>query len=143
MPSFKFKQFTDLSAKGGIDFSTQTFYIALVTAVPAFDITTRSGLTEASGGTYAPVVLSNPTFTYTNPTVNADLKVSFNDFTFINLSTTSGVPIVGGVVCRRVGGSFATSDPVLLYQEFTSPYTPSGVSLQVNFNATTGMIQYT
>ena len=101
--------------------SGKTFYLELVTAAPAATVTTNNSLTKASGGNYAPVVLTN----MASSTHNTDgAKLDFDDAGWSGLYTTAATPIVGGVVCQRVGGSPATSDPVLVYLALNTSYTP-------------------
>ncbi|MFB2832947.1 hypothetical protein [Floridanema evergladense] len=82
-------------------------------------------MTKASGGNYAPVVLAN----MATATVSTDAaKLDFDDAGWLGLYTAAATPIVGGVICQRVGGSPATSDPVLVYLALNTSYTPATTS---------------
>lgn len=100
----------------------KTFYMELVTTAPVATITTNSQLTKATGGNYAPVVLANMS-TSINGTDGA--KLDFDDPSWVGLYTTAATPIVGGVICQRVGASPAGTDPALVYIALNSSYTPA------------------
>lgn len=115
----------------------KTFYMELVTAAPAGTVTTNSQLTKAAGGNYAPVVLANMSTT-TQATDGA--KLDFDDPGWAGLYTTAATPILGGVICQRVGGSPAGTDPALVYVALNTSYTPatssgSATDLTVTLNA--------
>lgn len=120
--------------------SGKTFYLELVTAAPAATATTNNNLTKASGGNYAPVILAN----LSTGTVNTDgAKLDFDDAAWLGLYTTAATPIVGGVICQRVGASPATSDPVLAYLALNTSYTPatsSGTAQDFTFTFNTNGI---
>lgn len=99
----------------------KTFYLELVTAAPAGAVTTNNSLTKASGGNYAPVVLAG----MATSVVNTDgAMLDFTDAGWLGLYTSAATPIVGGVICQRVGGSPAGTDPVLVYLALNTAYTP-------------------
>lgn len=103
----------------------KTFYLELVTAAPAGTVTTNTQLTKASGGNYAPAALTNMT-TAVQATDGA--KLDFDDAAWAGLYTTAATPIVGGVICQRVGGSPVGTDPALVYLALNTSYTP-GISV--------------
>lgn len=112
-------------ANNTFDLASDTFYLELVTAAPAASVTTNASLTKASGGNYAPVVLTNASATRVSAYGTGGTKLDFDDAAWSGLYTTAATPIVGGVVCKRVGGSPATSDPVVAYSALNTSYVPA------------------
>ena len=103
------------------DVSTGTFYLHLINATPTGNETTVSQLILSDAINYAPILLSGLTYT--------SIKWSFNNISLPTLNYTS--PPVGIVVCKRMGVSFANSDPVLYYSSINN-------ALQQNIILTSG-----
>lgn len=95
-----------------------TFYMALVTAVPAVTITFASSLTPVVGGSYAPFVLTGASRPATLTSGRAIL--TFANPTFMALHATAATAVVGFVVVKQMGGAIvAGSDRVLSFTPLT------------------------
>jgi len=140
MPSFVFNSAKIGILNATIDLDSDTFYACLVTSIPAATVTTRTGLAEASGGTYAPQLLSG---TILNAPTTATVRWTFTNPSWTNLTTGTSTPLLGMVICKRVGSSLATSDPVIAFLEFNNNFTPSGVTFQVDIPNNTGVLTAT
>ena len=137
MPSFVFTASRIGILNATIDLDSDTFYACLVTSTPASSTTARTGIAEASGGTYAPQLLTGRTLD--SPTT-ATVRWTFTNPIWNNLTTATSTPVLGMVICKRNGGSFATSDPVVAFLEFNSSFTPSGETFQVDIPTNTGVL---
>lgn len=102
--------------------TASTWYAHLVTAVPVLANTTVANLTLATGGNYAPQVLTG----LTTAADGTGAKVTFSNPTWVGLTTDNSATIKGMVICKRAGGSPATSDLVESYLELSSAYTTGG-----------------
>lgn len=103
-----FNQVAENILSGVLDLSTPAdYYLHLVTTIPSANSMTVADLviTDATG--YQPQPLSGQTFD--NNILN------FNGVTFSAM--TASVNIVGSVLCKRIGSSFADTDLVICFSE--------------------------
>ena len=106
---------------GAIVLSSGITDLHLVTVAPVGNAATGADLTVATGGNYVPAAAS-----LTTPTIDGDgasYRITVSSVTW-SVLTTSGTNIVGVAFTKRVGGSYATSDPFFSYIEFGTAYTP-------------------
>lgn len=125
MASLTFNNIKQGVLDGTTALTTGNFYAVLVTTAPTDPTTaTRASITEAAGGNYAPVAL-------TGFSIGASGNTRYWTFTapsFANLTTDNAATVKGMVICQRAGGSPASTDKPLIYDEFTSVYTPNGTT---------------
>ncbi len=130
MASFVFTQAKLDILSGAINLNTHDFYVVLVGGstgyTPAVSITQRSSLVQTTGSNNDPQLLINRTLTLSGTTVELKFANPVWNYLFSNNN-----PITGIVICRRVGASFAASDPVVMFLEFSSEYTSTGSSFQI------------
>ena len=130
MASFVFSQAKLDILSGAINLNTHDFYAVLVGGTtgytPSSTITQRVALVPTTGTNADPQLLSNRTLTLTGATV----ELKFTNPIWSALSATNN-PITGIVICRRVGASFSTTDPVVMFLEFSAEYTSTGSSFQI------------
>lgn len=130
MASFVFSQAKLDILSGAINLNTQDFYAVLVGGTtgytPAAGLTQRSGLVLTTGTNADPQLLVNRTLTLSGATV----ELKFTNPIWNSLAATNN-PITGIVICRRVGASFASTDPVVMFLEFSAEYTSTGASFQI------------
>lgn len=112
-------------ADNTFDLASDTFYAHAVTTMPAASVNLVSGLALASGGNYAPVVLTNTSATRVSSYGTGGTKVDFDDPSWSGVYTTAATPFVGIAICKRVGGSPASTDPVLVTNALNTSYTPA------------------
>lgn len=127
------------------DLSSGTFYAHLVTAAPTDPTLTQvAQLALAAGGNYAPIPLQNLSFGASGNTAlwRAD------DPEWIGLTTNLAATIKGLVVAKRIGGSFATTDPIICYKpispsQFPTGYTPNGANFRAQLDSPTlGLLRF-
>jgi hypothetical protein len=87
------------------DLSTGTYYAHLVTAEPNSTSTTAAALTISTVSNYVPIILTGLTYN--------TLKWTFNNFSFPTYNFTTAP--IGIVICKRVGASVSSSDPIIYY----------------------------
>lgn len=119
-----------------LDISSGTFYAHLVTTAPIQSNTTVANLTLAAGGNYALQTL-------TGSNIAADgtgARLTYTNPTWTGLTTNGAATIKGMVVCKQVGGSPATTDPIVTYVELSSAYTPNGADFTIQI-PTTGVLK--
>ena len=130
MASFVFTQAKLDILNGTIDLSSDDFYAVLVGGstgyTPSEAITQRSSLVLTAGTNSEAKDLINR---------QLDLNGSTVELTFTNpiwnaLSATNN-PITGIVICKKAGGTFAATDPVVAFLEFSAEYTSTGATFQV------------
>lgn len=120
MASFPFDRVQVGLMDGTLVLATSTFYAHIVTAVPATSVETVSGLTLAAGGSYQRQAL-------TGLSLAADgtgYRLSFANPQWTGLWLATATPMRGIVVCRQIGGSPASTDWTISFNEFTNPVTP-------------------
>lgn len=118
--------------------STGTFYAHLVTTTPLNTSTLVSDLVLCSIPGYVPVLLTGVTLSTSKWTAN---NITFPIYTF----TT---PVVGVVICKQIGSSPATTDPILAFsnlsnslnQDITSGTGAVNLFIEVS---TDGFVSYT
>lgn len=110
-------------ANNTFDLASDTFYAHWVTAMPAATVDLVSGLSLASGGTYAPITLANSVSTRLTTYGTGGMKVDFDDPAWA-VYTAAATPVVGIAICKRVGGSPASTDLVLVTGALNVSYTP-------------------
>jgi len=127
------------------DLSTGTFYAHLITTAPSDPAFTQvAQLTLAAGGNYAPVLLTNAAFLTSGNTAiwRAD------DPVWPGLTTNLAATIKGFAVAKRVGASFATTDPIVCYKpisptQFPNGYTPNSATFTAQTTpATLGLLRF-
>jgi hypothetical protein len=106
-----------------IDLATGNFYAHLVTVQPAPTVTAVSGLTLASYTGYASQTLTGVTYTggiwdFNNP--------------LFPVNTGSSQGVVGMVVCERVGGSPASTDPPVVFTALRQAGVPVTITINTN-----------
>lgn len=118
------------------DLSSGTFYAHLVTSAPTDPTLTQvAQLTLAAGGNYAAALLSNLSFT-----TNGNTAIwRSDDPEWLNLTTNLAATVKGFVVAKRIGGSFATTDPIVCYKpispsQFPVGYTPNGANFKAQID---------
>lgn len=121
MPSFVFDNVSLGLADDSLPLSTSNFYAHLVTSEPTSSIGTASGLAVVSGGNYAAKDLTGKQL---SAIAGGGAKLTFSNATWAELYAGTTTPIVGLVVCRKVAGSFAGTDPTLSYLQLQAPYEP-------------------
>lgn len=141
MPSLVFRQLKQGLLNRAQDITTGTIYVELVTTAPTDPLlTTKSQLTLATGGNYVhKVVLVNAdsrTFTLTSTGV----FWTFSNPVWTSLTTNGAATIKGMVICKQSGGSPAGTDPIWVYNELNSPYTPNGANFTVQI-ASNGVLE--
>jgi hypothetical protein len=94
-----------------LDLSTGTYYAHLVTSTPLLTDTTVANLVLPTSAGYAGKLLTNMVYT--------TQKWSFDNFSFPRY-TFATLPPIGMVICKRVGASFASTDPVICYSDFVN-----------------------
>lgn len=105
-----------------IDLHSGTADAHLVTADPGSSAQTGADLASASGGNYARVActLTTPT----NDGTGAAVRITASTITWAQLWTAAATPITGVAFTKRAGGSYASTDVLFSYIEFTSTFTP-------------------
>lgn len=104
-----------------LDLSTGTFYAHLVTAAPnGATASTVADCSIAAGGVYESSPLANRILAVDG----TGAKLTFDNPTWIALTTDGAASIVGIVVARQAGGSPAGTDLVASYNELATPYSP-------------------
>ena len=105
-----------------IDLHSGTADAHLVTADPGSSADTGADLTSASGGNYAigSVTLTTPT----TDGSGAAVRCTASTITWVQLWTAAATPITGVAFTKRAGGSYASTDKLFAYIEFTSSFTP-------------------
>jgi len=106
-----------------IDLAAGNFYAHLVTVQPLPSVTAVSGLTLASYTGYASQSLSGVTYTggiwdFNNP--------------LFPVNTGSSQGVVGMVVCERVGGSPAPTDPPVVFTALRQAGVPVTITINTN-----------
>lgn len=105
MASYLLTQASNEITAGTLNLGTGIFYAHIVEAAPALSAQTVADLSLASGGGYAPVLLTG--------VINDSASWRCNDFQFPLLSWA--VAPVGTVICKRAGASPASTDRAILY----------------------------
>lgn len=98
---------------GTINLSTDIIYAALVTALPDPSFDTLGDVLQVNYSTYTPVILQAKS-------VNNGV-LTCADITFPTFETSPG-GIVGFVLCKRLGGSFNNTDPLISFHGFKDPF---------------------
>jgi hypothetical protein len=106
-----------------IDLATGNFYAHLVTVQPTPSVTAVSGLTLATYTGYASQALTGVTYTggiwdFNNP--------------LFPVNTGSSQGVVGMVVCERVGGSPAPTDPPVVFTALRQAGIPVTITINTN-----------
>lgn len=116
MASFFFNNYHEELGKGNINYTSNTFKIALVTATPDQDtMAFRSDLTgEASGANYTAGGNTVDSVTWTQDNTNNRAVLDFADETFTNVTLTG---VIGFVLYKSTG--VAATDPLIAFIEFT------------------------
>ncbi len=127
------------------DLSSGTFYTHLVTTAPNDPTLTQvAQVTLATGGNYGPMLLQNLSF---GASGNAALWRA-DDPEWTNLTTNLTATVKGLVVAKRVGGSFATTDPIVCYKpispsQFPVGYTPNGANFRAQLDSSNlGLLRF-
>jgi hypothetical protein len=94
-----------------LDLSTGTYYAHIVTTQPSLTDTTVANLVLTSAAGYTGQLLTNMVYT--------TQKWSFDNFSFPRYIFAT-LPPVGMVICKRIGASFASTDPVICYSDFVN-----------------------
>jgi hypothetical protein len=101
--------FTAANTSAG-NLSTGTFYAHCVTTLPVISNTTVANLVISNAVGYVPLVLIGLSYNST--------RWTFADISFPSYNFT--VAPIGIVICKQLGGSPATTDPVICYSDFTN-----------------------
>ena len=129
--------FTAANISSG-NLSTGTFYAHCVTTLPATGNTTVANLVISNAVGYAPLTLTGLSYNST--------RWTFTDIPFPSYNFT--VAPIGIVICKQLGGSPASSDPVICYSDFTNALaqviaTGTGTYVvSLLFSATQGAINF-
>jgi hypothetical protein len=94
-----------------LDLSAGDYYAHLVTTQPSPTSTTVANLVLPTSAGYAGYQLTNMVYT--------TQKWSFDNFSFPRYIFAT-LPPIGMVICKRVGASFASTDPVICYSDFVN-----------------------
>jgi hypothetical protein len=118
--------------------ATGTFYAHLVTTIPNISNTVVSDLVLCAVGGYVPVVLTGVSLNSTRWTAN---NITFPIYNFTS-------PIIGVVICKQIGASPASTDPILAYSDLSNSLNQSITSGTGNVNilvevTTNGFVSYT
>lgn len=103
-----------------LDLTSGVFYVHLVTTIPLVSNSTVADLILVAGGNYTPQVVSGVG-------VAADgtgVKITLTNPVWTGLTTDNAATIKGLVLVKRVGASPNSTDPIIVYGELSSPYTP-------------------
>jgi hypothetical protein len=125
MPSFVFDNVALGLADDSLPLSTANFYAHLVTSEPTGSTGTASGLAVVTGGNYAARDLTGK---QVSAVAGGGAKLTFTNTTWVGLYAGATTPVVGLVVCRKVSGSFAGTDPTVSYLQLQAPYEPPAAS---------------
>ncbi|MBD1864173.1 MULTISPECIES: hypothetical protein [Trichocoleus] len=126
-----------------LNLTSGTFYAHLVTTAPtAPAFTAVSQLTLATGGNYAPVLLSGLGF---GTNGNAALWQATNP-TWSNLTTDNAATIKGAAICRQLGATPAPTDALICYKplnstQFPTGYVTNGSNFTAEIGATNGLLR--
>jgi hypothetical protein len=118
--NFIFTAASSQIANNTLDLSTGTYYAHIVTASPPLTALTVADLTIPTAIGYQGVLLTNASY---NPS-----RWTFDPCDFPTYSYPTAP--IGLVVCKRLGSSFAATDPVIVYSDFansTSQVVSTGV----------------
>jgi hypothetical protein len=110
MANFIFNSAEAGLAANTLDLSTGDYYAHLVTSTPILSDTTVANLTLPTSVGYEPTNLTGLSYTAS--------RWTFADFTFPKYLFASAP--TGVVICKRVGASPASSDPVICYSDFNN-----------------------
>jgi hypothetical protein len=109
-----------------------TLYAELLTAAAPTTYSQKSSLTLASGGNYSSKTLANVTASNDGTTA---AKVTADNPLWSGLTIGTG-DIVAIAICRRAGGSPASTDRVICVMDLDSAYTPNGADFTFVFPST-------
>lgn len=125
MASYRFNRFANDIARVNVNLASDSFYIALVTALPSTSVSTRADLVaEVTGGSYVRKDLVKSSGT--NPTTylsNAS-SLKFENTVWTALWAAVASPIVGGVIFKGTVETSASTDIALGFVELVPAYTP-------------------
>lgn len=104
---------------------SDSFYIALVTALPSTSVSTRADLTnEVSGGSYVRKDLVKSSGTNPNTYLSNASSLRFDNTIWTALWAATATPIVGGVIFKGTVAGSASTDIALGFVELVPAYTP-------------------
>jgi len=103
-----------------LDLTSGNFYVHLVTTTPLVTNTTVADLIIANGGNYT----SQPVTGVGIAPDGTGVKITLDNPVWTGLTTNNTATIKGLVLIKRIGGTPASTDPLIVYGELSSPYTP-------------------
>jgi hypothetical protein len=97
----------DLADTSQTNLSSGTFYVHLVTTIPATNVTTVAQLVLSTANNYSPAILTGLSYT--------TVRWTFNPVSFISNNYLTAP--VGYVICKQLGVNPGINDPVISYAD--------------------------
>lgn len=125
MASYRFNRFANDIARVNVNLTSDSFYIALVTALPSTSVSTLADLTnEVSGGSYVRKDIVKSSGTNPNVYLSNSSSLKFDNVVWTALWAATATPIVGGVIFKGTVAGSASTDIALGFVELVPAYTP-------------------
>jgi len=125
MASYVFDRTANDVARGTVNLLSDSFYMALVTSLPATSLSTLASITnEVVGGSYVRKDLAKSSGTNPNTYIVNSSALRFDNPVWSGLWATAATPIVGGIIFKGTVAGSASTDIAVCFVEIIPSYVP-------------------
>lgn len=125
MASYVFDRTANDIARNTVSLVSDSFYMALVTTLPATSLSTLAGIVgEVVGGSYVRKNLAKSSGTNPDTYIVNSSSLRFNNPVWTGLWATAATPIVGGIIFKGTVETSASTDIAIGFVEISPSYVP-------------------